>query len=175
MKYIIFLLFISNISFAVTTVSLIPSSSIISLGQSFTIDIIMDTDQDILSWGLDINFDSNFLTLTNTAIQSPWIQQSTGEDSDGLEALAFPAQTGISTLARLTFTAIDITSNTNLFLSVTETDSAEQFFLAGLPGSVESDLTFIDTNVEITAVPEPISIFGSVLVILLGFLKRKVK
>ena len=120
------------------------------------------TDSDIASetiagWGLDLNFDSNILSLDNLFV-APGFMTVNG-DGDGLGGLIPFGQPGLSgsdiLLATINFTAIG-SGISELFTSSTASDLNEGFLSA--PFFQPISYSDIATNITVTGsseVPEP--------------------
>ncbi len=142
------------------SVSIEPSSSIVQVGDTFTVDILADiTSIDaIVGWGMDLSFDSLILShnpLTGVLI-GPSFSAAPTLDGDGLAGLlpfSPPPITGVSgndvLLATVTFEATQ-TGTTDLLGGFTLGDLTEGFVqLGGSP----VDVAFNNGLVQVIPAP----------------------
>ena len=167
--YIFLLWLISLNAGATVIVSFSPSSANVTVGDTFTVDVIADIPDPVIGWGLDISFDGSVLSLGGTpTIGGSW-NSIFAPDGDGLAGIApFPSTVSGSgiVLATLTFDALTA-GVTDLIASISAGDLTEGFPLT-LPGSF-SPVTFINGSIVVSSasntVPEP----SIALLLILGF------
>ena len=152
------------------TVWFSPSSSVVDVGEIFTVDILADIPgpDAIVGFGMDASFDSSILGHDPSASDvtiGPSFASAMTFDGDGLAGLlpfAFPPLPPVSgsdiLLATMTFEALTV-GFTSLIGGITPGDFLEGFALFG--GGL-ADVTF--TEGEVTVVPAP----GAVLLGLIG-------
>ncbi len=157
-------------------VSFDPSTSIVNLGDTFTVSLVADIPDPVLGWGLDVSFDPALLALdpaTGVTIGPDWFP-AFAPDGDNLAGLAFPEVSGSNVLlADLTFTAL-AAGATSLAASFTAGDFTEGFPLSS--GDF-ADVAFVGASINIagtSAAPEPATLLLSGIGILgLGMLRRQ--
>lgn len=168
------------------TVSFSPQGPV-DVGDAFTVDILADINpaDGLLGWGLDLDFQSSYLTLTDTQVNTAlWTQPVNSDDGLAGNTLSFPPVSGANfLLATLSFEAIaDGTANLSLG---TDDPLLEGFmFLSG-----SADVTYQNSSIIINPsnnpgpgpgpapVPEPATMFllGFGLVGLAGVSRKKFK
>ncbi|WDE06088.1 PEP-CTERM sorting domain-containing protein [Thalassomonas viridans] len=139
-------------------------------GDAFSVELLASTDTDISSevisaWGLDLNFDSNILSLDSLLVGPAFMPVN--NDGDGLGGLVPFGQDALSganiLLATLNFTAIG-SGTTDLFTSSTFGDFNEGFYNSFFQPVGYSDATTSITVSGGSEVPEP----GALLLMLLA-------
>ena len=153
------------------TVYFSPSASDITVGATFTIDLVADISEPVVGWGLDVTFNPMILTLNSIETGMAWFP-APSFDGDNLAGFAFPlAVAGHSTLlATLNFTAL-AQGRSDLAALYTPDDLAEGF---PLDTGGFADVQFINGSV-LVSVPEPsLSLpLGCCLLALLGLSRKK--
>lgn len=132
-----------------------PQSSIQALGANFQVSVYADftappATSGLLGFGLDLQYDSNVITLTAPPQIGPGFTPFTGPDGDGFGGIATTAlPSGTLLLAVLSFHA-DNPGTSQLILGITPGDLSEGFPLD--PSGFDTAQLF---DGQVTVVPEP--------------------
>lgn len=143
-------------------------ASVVTVGDTFTVDIMADISVPVLGWGLDVTFDSMFLMGNGTpTIGASWNAGVT-QDKDGLAGATFPLPVSGHNilLATLSFEAI-APGMFDLSLGITENDFSEGFALT-TPGQF-AEVAFQAGSITVN---NPVPIPGAVWLLgsgLMGF------
>jgi hypothetical protein len=155
---------------ATISVQLVPSSSIVQAGDSFTVDIVasITPDSAIVGWGIDLDFDANALShdsSTDVTLGGNFAPLPAGGDGDMLAGLVLPPNVPVFDnavlLASLSFYANAI-GDTAVVSGYTPSDAFEGF---SMPGGQFANAEFGTTVV--TVVPTPSALLA-VLVFVTG-------
>lgn len=91
-KTILLLALFVPVNVGAAIISVVPSVSTISLGETFTVDLIADfTGESVLGWGLDLSFNDSVISQVGLPdIGGLWSGSGT-IDGDGLAGLWLPS------------------------------------------------------------------------------------
>jgi hypothetical protein len=147
-------------------VKLDPSSSIVTLGDTFTVNILADIEaaDAIVGWGIDVVFDLAFLShnpasdVTIGPAFGAALVIPDGDELAGLVPFGFPPAPPVFgtdvLLATMTFQAIGL-GTSSLVGGITALDPTEGFVKPGSPGTVLVPASFADGSVTVVPVPAP--------------------
>tara|TARA_R110002167_G_scaffold291134_1_gene495959 strand:- start:502 stop:1035 length:534 start_codon:yes stop_codon:yes gene_type:complete len=150
-------------------VSFDPSATEVSVGDTFTVDVLANT-QDIFldgfsAFDLDFSFDETLATLDNAVTGSLFVQSLFAfGDVAGFEAFLMSVTGTDILLATLTFTANKVGA-----LSLDLSSSSE---FSSLFADVGFDSTALDITVNAVSAPATLGLFGLSLLAMAG-LRRK--
>ena len=159
-------------------VSFVPSATSVTVGEVFTIDVIasIPTSANLVSWGMDIDFNSDVLAhdaLADVAIGAAFTTTfAPVGDGDGLLGITLapdpPANGGDFVLATLTFTAIEA-GVTEITGAYTADDPFEGFFGSG--GTV-LPIDFGSAMVTVVPLPPAVLVGGLGLAVVVVLRRR---
>ena len=152
-------------------VSFVPSASVVTVGDTFTVDLVADIPDPVLGWGLDVTFNPAILSQVGVLIADPPWSAGFAPDGDELVGLAFPLSVAGDDipLATLTFRAMAL-GLSSLVASITTGDLTEGFPL--VPPGDFSEVSFIDGSVNVIPMPATFALISLGLVVL-GFERRR--
>jgi hypothetical protein len=156
------------------TVDFNPNTSVVGVGDSFSVDIVGDFTE--LAGGvIDLGFDSAALQVDSVDIDPYWDFLPDGGGpavgnvwSDiSFDVFGNVPATGTFTIATINLTALAEGSSSLVILGTS------QFFNNTPPPGVEIFPTLIDGTVNVVPIPAAVWLFGSGLLGLIGFARRK--
>ena len=152
---------------AVAIVDVIPSQSMVRIGQPFEVELRGSLSRPVLGWGLDLSYTAGSLAPQDIPEIGPaWIRINAA-DGDGLAGLAFPNPVfGVSLLlARIQFVAL-APGTFSFIAGLTEGDLAEGFPLT--PAGFEDDVRLGHATVVVVDESSTIELVGVACSLLIG-------